>query len=79
MKKVMLIVVTPIIATVAVSLIVGQVASAAVTWCADDLGPMSTTAEKHISAQAATIQGNHVVAVPVQAVSVEKGGTNLNK
>ncbi len=79
MRKAFLVVVALFAVAMIISLAVGQVASAAVTWCADDLGPMSTTAEQHISGQGASIQGNHIVAVPVQAVSVLKGGTNPNK
>ncbi|MBI2846715.1 MAG: hypothetical protein HYX82_02415 [Chloroflexi bacterium] len=56
------------------------VAKAGVIWCATDLGPMATVAEENIAGTpGGDITSDKVVAVPVQAVSTEKGGSNPHK
>lgn len=79
MRKGILKVVAIVISVMALSLILSQVASAAISWCSDDLATLSTAAQQNMSDQAAGIQAQHVVTVPSQAVSVANGGTNTHK
>lgn len=54
-----------------------QSASAGVTWCSVDLGPMATAAEA--TGNIPQDVQDMVVATPDVAVSTTKGGTNDNK
>ena len=54
-----------------------QSASAGVTWCSVDLGPMATTAEATGNIPQSVL--DKVVATPDVAVSTAKDGTNEHK
>lgn len=78
MKHRMIWILLSMIAAVILIFTVTGAALAAVCWCDSDLGPMAVVAEERNSEHAYKAEGK-VISVPVQAVSISKGGANTHK